>query len=51
LRRLPNQLGPQTIHLLIDRWFNLGQCRLRMRFSPVRHRRHGLLSLSFPVLV
>lgn len=50
LCRLPNQLGAQTIHLLIDGLFNLGQRRLRMRFSPLRHGGHGLLSLSFPVL-
>jgi hypothetical protein len=38
----------QTIHLLIDRLFNLGQRRLRVRRSPLRHSGKNFLSLCFP---
>jgi len=40
--------GSQTIHLLIDRLFNLGQRRLRMGYSPLRDGGKRFLSLFFP---
>jgi hypothetical protein len=45
------QLGAQALHLLIDRLLNLGQRRIRMRYSPLRHSGNDLLSLFFPVLL
>jgi len=41
----------QTIHLLIDRVFNLGERRVWMGRSPLRHRGKGFLSLCFPTLL
>jgi hypothetical protein len=41
----------QTIHLLIDRVFNLGERRVRMRRSPLRDGGKGFLSLFFPTLL
>ncbi len=41
----------QTIHLLIDRLFNLGQGRVRVRRSPLCHGGKDFLSLYFPTLL
>jgi hypothetical protein len=41
----------QPIHLLIDRLFNLGQRRFRVRCSPLRHGGKDVLSLLFPTLL
>jgi hypothetical protein len=43
-----DHLGSQTIHLLIDCIFNLGQGRLRVRRSPLRHGGKDFLSLFVP---
>jgi len=41
----------QTIHLLIDRVLNLGQGRVRVRRSPLRHGGKDVLSLCFPTFL
>jgi len=38
----------QAIHLLIDGLFNLGQRRVRVRRSPLRHGGKDVRSLFFP---
>jgi len=38
----------QSIHLFIDRLFNLGERRFRVRRSPLRHSGKHFLSLCFP---
>jgi hypothetical protein len=43
--------GSQSIHLLIDGVFNLGQRRLRMGRSPLRHGGKDFLTLCFPTLL
>jgi hypothetical protein len=43
--------GSQTIHLLIDCLFNLGERRLRVRRSPLCHGGKDFLSLLFPTLL
>jgi hypothetical protein len=43
--------GSQSIDLLIDGVFNLGQRRLRMGRSPLRHGGKDFLSLFFPTLL
>ena len=43
--------GSQTIQLLIDRLFNLGERRLWMGRSPLRDGGKGSLALFFPTLV
>jgi hypothetical protein len=44
-------MGSQTIHLVIDCLFNLGQGRLRMGCSPLRHSGKDFLSLCFPTFL
>jgi hypothetical protein len=41
----------QTIHLLIDGLFNLGQGRFWVRCSPLRHGGKDFLALCFPTLL
>jgi hypothetical protein len=41
----------QTIHLLIDSVFNLGQGRFRVCHSPLGHGGKDFLSLFFPTLL
>jgi hypothetical protein len=51
LRCLFDHPRSQTIHLLIDRVFNLGERRSRMGRSPLRDGGKGFLSLVFPTLL
>jgi hypothetical protein len=46
-----DHLGSQPMHLLIDCIFNLGQGRLRMGCSPLRHGGKDFLSLCFPTFL